>query len=142
MGADAGDCEDGRTVGEFLADIVSDAKAAGSSNDQARFQGYQVNLVIISCFTVVDPICIAPKSTFVVGSDIRRFWDFLTLSLMRLMSAETAIPEIEASLKPVSQLFDGDKLFPNHRLRACKRCISIPNRLSVVSSQMSIRSCL
>jgi hypothetical protein len=55
VGADAGGCEDGRTVGEFLADIVSDAKAAGSSNDQARFQGYQVNLVIISCFTV-DPI--------------------------------------------------------------------------------------
>jgi hypothetical protein len=43
VGADAGDCEDGRTVGEFLADIVSDAKAAGSSNDQARFQGYLVN---------------------------------------------------------------------------------------------------
>jgi hypothetical protein len=54
VGADAGDCEDGRTVGEFLADIVSDAKAAGSSNDQARFQGYEVNLVIISCFTVVE----------------------------------------------------------------------------------------
>ncbi len=43
VGADAGGCEDGRTVGEFLADIVSDAKAAGSSNDQARFQGYLVN---------------------------------------------------------------------------------------------------
>ena len=46
--------EDGGNEGEFLADIVGDAKAAGSSNDQARFQGYEVNLVIISCFTVVE----------------------------------------------------------------------------------------
>ena len=36
--ADACGREDGGNEGEFLADIVGDAKAAGSSNDQASFK--------------------------------------------------------------------------------------------------------
>jgi hypothetical protein len=38
-------------------------------------------------------------------------------------------------------LLDEDNLFPIHRLRACRRCTSIPNQLRVVSSQRTTRSC-
>ena len=45
---------DDRTVAEYLSDVVADAKAAGSNPNEARFQGYQVNpLLLIECLLII-----------------------------------------------------------------------------------------